>query len=74
MEIIDGGYELDIDPQKLCRLCLSQPQALQNIFTSSAVDGGYILSIPDMLSYAVDINVSAIELLFYCIFLHIEMF
>lgn len=61
MDIVDG-YELDIDPQKLCRLCLSQPPALQNIFTNSAVDGGYILSIPDMLSYTVDITV--------CIYLH----
>lgn len=62
MELIDGNYELDINPKKVCRLCLSQPQTnLQNIFSSSIVDG-YIISIPDMLEFTVDITVSVFEL------------
>lgn len=57
MEVIEGNYELDINPKKVCRLCLSQPSNLQNIFSNSIVDG-YIISVPDMLSFTVDITVS----------------
>lgn len=57
MDATDTGYELDINPKTVCRLCLSQTNKLQNIFSNSIVDG-YILSMPDILSYAIDINVS----------------
>lgn len=56
METIDGNYELDINPKKVCRLCLSQPSNLLNIFSNSIVDG-YIISVPDMLAFTVDITV-----------------
>lgn len=63
MEMIDGitgsDYELDINPKKVCRLCLSQTSNLQNIFSNSIVDG-YIISVPDMLSFTVDIIVSTL--------------
>ncbi|XP_055326680.1 zinc finger protein 25-like [Sitodiplosis mosellana] len=58
MEIIDGNYELDINPKKVCRLCLSQPPNLLNVFSNSIVDG-YIISVPDMLAFTVDITVTA---------------
>ena len=58
METIDGNYELDINPKKVCRLCLSQPPNLLNIFSNSIVDG-YIISVPDMLAFTVDITVCA---------------
>lgn len=54
---IDGTYELDINPKTVCRLCLSQPADLLNIYSSTIVDG-YILSIPQILQYTVDIAVS----------------
>ncbi|XP_031629669.1 zinc finger protein 502-like [Contarinia nasturtii] len=61
MEVIEGisgsDYEFDINPKKVCRLCLSQPPNLQNIFSNSIVDG-YIISIPDMLAFTVDITVA----------------
>lgn len=57
MEVVDINYELDINPKKVCRLCLSQPPTLQNIFSNSIVDG-YIISVPDMLAFTVDITVS----------------
>lgn len=53
----DENYELDIDPKKVCRICLSQSNRLQNIFSNSIVDG-YILSIPEIIAYAIDIDVS----------------
>lgn len=57
MEVIDANYELDINPKEVCRLCLSQPTKLLDIFSNSIVDG-YIISVPDMLEYTVDIKVS----------------
>lgn len=62
MEVIDGNYELDINPKKVCRLCLSQPPTLQNIFSKSVVDG-YIIPVPDMLSFTVDITVGLFHFL-----------
>lgn len=50
------SYELDINPKKVCRLCLSQPSTLVNIYSTSIVDG-YIISVPDMLAFTVDITV-----------------
>lgn len=55
----DENYDLDIDPKKVCRICLSQSDGLQNLFFNSIVDG-YILSIPEIVEYAIDIDVSTI--------------
>lgn len=57
MEMVDTNYELDINPNEVCRLCLAQPAELFNIYSNSIVDG-YIISVPDMLKYTVDIAVS----------------
>lgn len=62
MELVEGKYELDINPKKVCRLCLSQPSNLQNIFSNSIVDG-YIISVPDMLAFTVDITVNILKTL-----------
>lgn len=56
MDLVESNYELDINPKKVCRLCLSQSSNLQNIFSNSIVDG-YIISVPEMLVYTVDITV-----------------
>lgn len=58
----DENYALDIDPKKVCRICLSQSDNLQNLFFNSIVDG-YILSIPEIVEYAIDIFVSAVDLM-----------
>lgn len=68
MELIDGSYELDINPKKVCRLCLSQPVNLQNIFSNSIVDG-CIISVPDMLAFTVDITVN--QIIIFKFFLHL---
>lgn len=57
MDEIDVNYELDINPNEVCRLCLSQTSNLLNIYSNSIVDG-YIISYPDMLTFTVDITVS----------------
>lgn len=67
MDLIDGSYELDINPKKVCRLCLSQSIPLQNIFSNSIVDG-YITSVPEMLDYTVNITVTTI--IFRSVFYH----
>lgn len=54
---IEGEYELDIDPKSVCRLCLSQPTELLNIYSNTIVDG-YILSLPQILLYTVDVMVN----------------
>lgn len=59
MEVVNINYELDINPEKVCRLCLSQPPDLRNIFSNSIVDG-YIISVPEILEFTVDIKVSKI--------------
>lgn len=56
MEVDEGTYELDINPKKVCRLCLSQSPNLLNIYSNTIVDG-YIITIPQMLTYTVDISV-----------------
>lgn len=56
VDLVESNYELDINPKKVCRLCLSQSPNLQNIFSNSIVDG-YIISVPEMLVYTVDITV-----------------
>lgn len=48
-------YELDINPKQVCRLCLD-PTNLQSVFSNSIVDG-YIISMPEILRYAIDITV-----------------
>lgn len=60
MEAVDESvFELDrdIDPQKICRLCLSQTNTMYNVFAKSIVDG-YMISLPKIFSYTLDINVS----------------
>lgn len=49
---------LDIDADTVCRMCLSQPSQLQNLFSSTIVDG-YIIRIPEMVKFCLDIIVSA---------------
>lgn len=61
---VDGVYELDINPKKVCRLCLSQPATLTNIYSQTIVDG-YILSIPQILQFTVDISVNEFFHLFH---------
>lgn len=51
-------YELDIDPKTVCRICLGQPTVLSNVFSQSIVDG-YLVAVPDIITYTLDINVSA---------------
>lgn len=60
MDLVEANYELDINPKKVCRLCLSQSPNLQNIFSNSIVDG-YIISVPEMLVYTVDITVNTVQ-------------
>lgn len=67
---MDGGenYELDIDPKSVCRICLSQTGQLQNIFSNSIVDG-YILSVPDIIAFTLEITVSILwnaKCIFFC--------
>lgn len=57
MEINDAIYELDIDPKKVCRICLSPSGTLLNIFSNSIVDG-YVVSLPDIVQYTLEISVS----------------
>lgn len=66
MEAIDDVFELDrdIDPQKICRLCLSQTNTMYNVFAKSIVDG-YMISLPNIFAYTLDINVSIIFLCVY---------
>lgn len=63
MEVVDN-YEFDINPKKVCRLCLSQSIPLVNIYSNSIVDG-YIISVPDMLAFTVDIAVNIYNLIFF---------
>lgn len=53
---LEGEYELDIDPNSVCRLCLSQPAELLNIYSNTIVDGS-IMSLPQILLYTVDVMV-----------------
>lgn len=59
MESSELVYELDIDPATVCRICLSQSGSLQNLFSHSIVDG-YVVRLPEVLSYTLDIAVSLI--------------
>lgn len=59
MEATDDFFELDrdIDPRKICRLCLSQSSTMYNVFAKSIVDG-YMISLPKIFAYTLDIHVS----------------
>lgn len=57
METNETVYELDIDPATVCRICLSQSGPLLNLFSNSIVDG-YVVRLPQVLSYTLDITVS----------------
>lgn len=52
-------YDLDMDVENMCRICLSQTdtsERLFNIFSSAIVDG-FLVSIPDVLQFSVDLKV-----------------
>lgn len=59
MDTVDEYFELDkdIDPQKICRLCLSQTTDRYTVFSKSIVDG-YMIPLPKILSYTLEIQVS----------------
>ncbi|GAB0097394.1 zinc finger protein 425 [Sergentomyia squamirostris] len=49
-------YELDINPDNLCRVCLSQDLPLKCIFFSEIIDGK-IVNFPDVLANVLDIRI-----------------
>ena len=53
---LQEDYDLDIDPNKICRICLCQSEKLQNIFTNLIVDG-YIIALPKILKQCIDLEV-----------------
>lgn len=69
MDAIDDLFELDrdIDPQKICRLCLSQANTMYNVFAKSIVDG-YMISLPKIFAFTLDIHV---RIVFH--FFHIDL-
>lgn len=54
-------YELNINPNSICRTCLSQECELKNIFVSDILDGK-IIKFPDVLGIAVNIFVGILEI------------
>lgn len=57
MDSNDIKYELDINPKEVCRLCLESSNNFSNIFSNSIVDG-YIISMPEIMQYTLEIKVS----------------
>ncbi|XP_058830050.1 zinc finger protein 699-like [Topomyia yanbarensis] len=56
-------YNLDMDLNKMCRICLSQTDAsgqLFNIFSSAIVDG-FLVRIPEVISFCVDWQIEEME-------------
>ncbi|XP_058458496.1 zinc finger protein 28-like isoform X2 [Malaya genurostris] len=56
-------FDLDMDLDKMCRICLSQTDAngqLFNIFSNAIVDG-FLVRIPDVIFFCVDIQVNDAE-------------
>lgn len=51
--------ELDIDPQTVCRICLSASDKLLNLFISTVVDG-YIMAVPEMVFNCLGLQVTII--------------
>lgn len=52
----DSTYDLDIDTETVCRLCLEQP-AHENIFSLSPANGKFVPLI-EIISYTLGIQVS----------------
>lgn len=52
-------YALDMDVHHTCRICLSQPDQEQRLFSlfSSAIVDGFLVSIPEAISFCVDLEV-----------------
>lgn len=57
MEDENTDYELDINPNEICRACLGQDCELKNIFISDIIDGK-IIKFPKVMEIAVNIIVS----------------
>lgn len=51
------SYDLDLDLDNICRVCLTQNEKLVNLFTKQIVDG-YIRTMPVIVQYCLDIIVS----------------
>lgn len=63
MEEENADYELDINPNEICRACLGQECELKNIFVSDIVDGK-IIKFPKVMEYAVNIVVSMLNYIY----------
>uniref|UniRef100_A0A8D8I8I6 Zinc finger protein 26 n=1 Tax=Culex pipiens TaxID=7175 RepID=A0A8D8I8I6_CULPI len=52
-------YALDMDVHHTCRICLSQPDQEQRLFSlfSSAIVDGFLVSIPEAISFCVDLEI-----------------
>lgn len=60
MSGLQAGYALEMDVDNMCRICLSQTDAnerLFNIFSSAIVDG-FLVAIPEVLEFCVDLTVT----------------
>ncbi len=64
------NLKLDIDPHTVCRICLSQQSPTNNLmnFFSNTVVEGYIISVPDMVTKCLDIEVT--NFYFFFVLLH----
>ncbi|EAT41953.1 AAEL006453-PA [Aedes aegypti] len=53
-------YALDMDVENMCRICLSQTDASERLFHifSSAIVDGFLVAIPDVLQFCVNLTVS----------------
>lgn len=56
MDDIDCDFELDLDPNGVCRICMSETNKLLNLNSHSVVDG-YVTSVPEMVRCCLDIKV-----------------
>uniref|UniRef100_A0A1Q3EZZ5 Putative c2h2-type zn-finger protein n=1 Tax=Culex tarsalis TaxID=7177 RepID=A0A1Q3EZZ5_CULTA len=52
-------YALDIDLDHTCRICLSQPDSDQRLFSifSSAIVDGFLVSIPEAITFCVELEI-----------------
>lgn len=66
------NLKLDIDPHAVCRICLTQKSATNNLFNyfSNTVVEGYIISVPDMVMKCLDIEVKSFVLIFPVLCVH----
>ncbi|XP_055690083.1 zinc finger protein 132-like [Lutzomyia longipalpis] len=56
-EVESTDYELDINPELLCRLCLNQDQPLRSFFCSEIIDGK-VVNLPAAASHVLDIEIN----------------